>query len=156
MNPPVYTYIYWCLPHVDWEKSILQSPKRLFIFTTFNYVGYCWWNFKSIIRAGRLVLIKRQTTWPSFRFELVNGSRVIVPRKGLLWRSVVFRLNTVQGEAGTREKTNSAGLIYELLLSTLYSTWQFSLWYEYTLKSGIIVNEYTLIFMTRVKKRRWV
>jgi len=87
--------------------------------------------FKSIIRAGWLVLIKRQTTWPSSCFKSVNGRKVIVPRKGLLWRSVVFRLNTVRDEAETQEKTNPAGLIYESLLSTLFSTWQFSLYIKW-------------------------
>jgi len=108
--------------------------------------------FKSIIRAGRLVLIKRQTTWPSSCFKSVSGRRDIVPRKGLLWRSVVFRLNTVRDEAETQEKTNSAGLIYELISSTHFSTWQFSLLYIKLIRAEAWgTNSYFNLYNTYLK-----
>lgn len=78
--------------------------------------------FKSIIRAGRLVLIKRQTTCPysSIHFGSMSDG------EGLLFRgrvTLTFRCFPVEHRGvvrreGTREKTNpAAGLIYELLLS---------------------------------------
>jgi hypothetical protein len=137
MNHTVYIYIDWCSLCGQRTKEVYRGQNDFLSLQLLIMSGIAGETFKSIIRTGRLVLIKRQTTWPSFRFELVSGRMVIAPRKGLLRRSVVFWLNTVQDEAGTREKTNSAGLIYELQLSTLYSTWQFSLLNECTLKSEI-------------------
>lgn len=138
--------------------------------------------FKSIIRAGRLVLIKRQTTWPPSLLLVVFRIGKRCTKRGLLFRGKgYFGVSLFSGwirrwraddevvVVGTRENTNPAGLIYELLLSTLHSlfymhvigTSQFGLWnantrMEYsdliigTIARKILINNRKSYFYTNI------